>query len=98
MNKEEKLSLIKQLKDRISKFDKQEDHIFPWADVISSMEEYLDDIEISEECCPFCGENIVSLYFSSPEWTWENLMGRAGDMKICVNCDRQLDFDCMDMN
>lgn len=100
MNKEEKLSLIQHLKEHIPEFGKKEEayKIFPWEDVVSSIEDNLDDIDTDKECCAFCGRNIVSLYFSSPEWTWESMLGCAGYMKICVNCGKQLHFDCTEMN
>ena len=65
---------------------------FPYGDVVSSMEEHLDSINLEKECCPECGGKVVSFYFCSPQWTWDGLLGRAGDMKICVDCGKQFDF------
>ena len=65
---------------------------FPYGDVVSSMEEYLEEIDLEKECCPDCGGKVVSFYFRSPQWTWDGLMGRAGHMKICVDCGMQFDF------
>lgn len=65
---------------------------FPYTDVVASMKEHLDSINLEEECCPECGGKVVSFYFCSPQWTWSGFVGRAGDMKICVDCGKQFDF------
>lgn len=65
---------------------------FPYTDVVSSMEEHLDEVKLEEERCPACGGKVVSFYFCSPNWTWSGFVGRAGDMKICVDCGKQFDF------
>ena len=66
--------------------------VFPYTDIVASMEEHLDSINLEEECCPACGGKVVSFYFRSPEWTWLSFVGRAADMKICVDCGLQFDF------
>ena len=108
MEKEEKINLINQLKeqalgwdiDRIKAMQKNEqtDGFFFWLEVIDSMEKFLDKIDMDEEHCPYCGKNLISLYFCSQDWTWATLCGRAGYMKICVDCGKQLQFDCIMMN
>lgn len=71
---------------------------FPYTDIVASMEEHLDEVKLEKECCPDCGGMVVSFYFHSPEWTWKNLMGRAGYMKICVDCGKQVHFRWLAMN
>lgn len=38
--------------------------------------------------CPTCGVSLVRMWFCSPDWTWEHLCGRAGDLIICPKCGR----------
>lgn len=71
---------------------------FPWQDVLASMYIRPADVRIRKETCPDCGEPVVTLYFSSPEWTWAEKCGRAGRMKLCLFCPKQLDFDLVMMN
>lgn len=66
--------------------------VFPYTDVVSSLEEHLDSINLEEECCSDCEGKVVSFYFCSPDWTWRGCLGWAGDMKICVDCGKQFDF------
>lgn len=71
---------------------------FPWNDVIGSMIEHPKKIRVLEALCPDCGEKYVELYFSSPDWTWRQLCGRAGTMTICCHCPKQVDFRLEIMN
>ncbi len=71
---------------------------FPWRDVLASMYEKPEKVEILSETCPDCGGRLVSFYFSSPTWTWMHLCGRAGTMTICPDCPKQLDFNLEIMN
>ena len=51
--------------------------------------------------CPLCGkpsEELKWIYFDSPEWTWQNLCGRAGPMSICPDCGCIVEFICVIMN
>lgn len=48
--------------------------------------------------CKHCGRRIVSLFYSSPAWTWEQLCGRAGVLYICPYCKEADHFDCEIMN
>lgn len=48
--------------------------------------------------CQHCGKRIVSLYYESPAWTWEELCGRAGLLYICPYCKEDDHFDCEIMN
>ncbi len=117
MEKEEKINLINQLKERIPEFEKKVEEarqklkeglysseeekqdlydwayeVFPYEDVVSSMEENLDEVQFENESCLNCGGKVVSFYFHSPDWTWKAFMGYAGYMKICVDCGKQFDF------
>ena len=47
--------------------------------------------------CPLCGkpsEELKWIWFESPEWTWQKLCGRAGDMSICPDCRCIVEFIC----
>ena len=84
-----------QIIENLEKVKKQDDdHIYPWEDVFASMENYPERVLEIDRTCPVCSSKCVSLYFRSPDWTWKNLMGRAGNMVICPNCAKQLDFRC----
>lgn len=48
--------------------------------------------------CKHCGKRIVSLYYESPVWTWEELCGRAGILYICPYCKEDDHFNCEIMN
>lgn len=51
--------------------------------------------------CPGCGREPSDLkwvYFSSPDWTWRQLCGRAGWLVICEACHMQVDFFLDRMN
>ena len=62
---------------------------FPWVDVLCSMLEAPDAIEVTEETCPLCGHKLLNIHFSSPCWTWNELCGRKGPMTICPACPSQ---------
>lgn len=51
-----------------------------------------------DKFCKHCGKRIVSLYYESPAWTWEQLCGRAGFLYICPYCKEDDHFDCEIMN
>lgn len=51
-----------------------------------------------DKFCKHCGKRIVSLYYKSPEWTWEEMCGRAGFLYICPYCKEYDHFDCEIMN
>lgn len=70
----------------------QDKQIFPWEDVFASIKKYPEKVCLSSRTCPDCGERLVQLYFSSPDRTWQQLCGRAGDMLVCPNCHAQKDF------
>ena len=53
---------------------------------------------LSDNTCPDCGEKLIQVYFRSPDWTWKDLCGRAGDMLICPKCHAQQDFRLTIMN
>ena len=62
---------------------------FPWVDVLCSMLEAPDAIEVTEETCPLCGHKLLNIHFSSPCWTWNELCGSKGPMTICPACPSQ---------
>lgn len=68
---------------------------YPWKDVLDCMTEgkvyYSNDIGD-------CGERLVAVIFSSPQWTWKKLCGRTGLLYICPVCKRQVKFECWGMN
>lgn len=51
-----------------------------------------------DKVCKHCGKCIVSLYYSSPAWTWKQLCGRAGILYICPYCKEDDHFDCEEMS
>ena len=59
---------------------------FPIEDIIESMNKYPESIYKTEDICKKCWNNLVSIHFCSPAWTWESLCGRAWDMLICPHC------------
>lgn len=71
---------------------------YPWEDVFASMMNSPEKVCLSSQTCPECGERLILLYFSSPDWTWQELCGRAGDMLICPQCHKQKDFFLRIMN
>ena len=93
--REVKEQVIENLK---KKGNEDNDRFFPWEDVYASMENYPGRVVETDNTCPVCSSKCVSLYFRSPAWTWRNLMGRAGNLVICPNCAKQLDFRCHFMN
>ncbi len=87
--------LIGAIKDRLDRPEYPESTekiFFPWKASMPGKVTFL------KETCPDCGEKLVSLYFKSPAWTWEQLCGRAGFMKICPHCPRQIEFSMTVMN
>jgi hypothetical protein len=86
--------------------DEDGDDNYPWEHVNASRhnqrlqqkhkpDEALARYEGKAKPCPKCGRTFRDLawfYFESPEWTWENLCGRAGWMAVCDACHLQVDF------
>lgn len=79
--------------------------IFPWEDVFKS--NIIETDSCNYKPCLKCveenieaekRENIITLNFSSPPWTWERLCGRAGYLTICIKHKVQVDFECNMMN
>lgn len=66
--------------------------IFIWNYVLGSMSEYPHEVQWMEERCPECGERLLRIWLSTPRESWEALAGRAGHMKVCVNCLSQFDY------
>lgn len=71
---------------------------FPWEDVAASVWNNTNDITYIDKECRVCGEQLVKIKFKSPQWTWRQLCGRAGDMILCVNCPCQIQFKLIFMN
>lgn len=62
---------------------------YPWSDIALSMLEHPGSVKFDYDKCPYCGHSRIRLLFSSPKWTWLNLMGISGWISICMNCKRQ---------
>ena len=68
-------------------------------DIRDSITKYPEKVFWSKDkFCKHCGKRIVSLYYKSPAWTWEQLCGRAGLLYICPYCKEDERFDCEIMN
>ena len=65
---------------------------FKWREVVESVQKTDLLPAIVSYKCDQCNRNAVMLYFCSPQWTWEKLCGRAGNLIICPHCMRQLWF------
>ena len=89
---------IETLIEELRNSEKPEEVFFPWEDVFASMMKNPEKVCLSSKTCPDCGERLIQLYFSSPDWTWRELCGRAGDMLICPKCHEQKDFFLRIMN
>jgi len=51
--------------------------------------------------CPDCQRSFDEMeisYFSSPQWTWEHLCGRAGWKVYCPHCKKEAYFELVIMN
>lgn len=47
------------------------------------------------QACPHCQKSaheLTWIYFSTPDWTWDKLCGKAGWLIICEDCNKQVDF------
>lgn len=79
---------------------KEKRSIFPWEHVNICMEDTIEEIP-NRLPCLVCGrpsEELKWIHFSTPQWTWENLLGREGAMSICTDCHCQVEFICVFMN
>ena len=94
MSTKEVRVLIEKLKSTAS----NEKRYFPWEDVYASMEKEPDKVTVARMLCPDCEQPLVKLYFSSPDWTWRQLCGRAGTMIVYPSCGTQEDFTLEIMN
>lgn len=90
--------LLKKLIEKLSDPTAQGKEIYPWEDVLESMKARPEKVFLSDNSCPDCGEKLIQVYFRSPDWTWKDLCGRAGDMLICPKCHAQQDFRLTIMN
>lgn len=46
---------------------------FPWRDILACIVAKNNVLGLSERVCPDCGERMVVLHYSSPDWTWNSL-------------------------
>lgn len=83
---------VNALVEELSSHAAQDKQIFPWEDVLASMRKHPEEVCLSAGTCADCGERLIQLYFSSPDWTWEQRCGRAGDILVCPNCHAQKNF------
>lgn len=100
MEKTKVEKIVNELKERLDSTisESSTKRYFPWEDVMASMLEEPDKIRMLDDYCPDCGNRYIEMYFSSPAWTWQQLCGRAGTMKLCCNCPKQEDFRLEIMN
>lgn len=66
---------------------------YSWKDVALSMLRIPDKVIFDYDYCPDCGHSRISLFFSSPEWTWSMMCGVGGNMVICPECKVQSEFN-----
>lgn len=79
---------------------------FPWADIEACRHNKTDfdgkydpdNLIPLHKTCPKCGGLVERFYFSSPAWTWEKMVGRAGWMEACFNCKIEIWFELGIMN
>lgn len=98
MNHEIELA-FKRRKEEREKRESEEEYWevsnFPWEDVKSCIDNVIVPPKGREgDICPKCAKKLVWINFSSPSWTWENYMGRAGYLSICPECEIQVRFYC----
>lgn len=48
--------------------------------------------------CKRTGSDLAVFYFRSPEWTWQQLVGRAGFLVVCDHCPNHVAFFMRSMN
>ena len=46
----------------------------------------------------YLGENILTVHYKTPDYTWKNSYGQEGHLSICLKHKRQIDFDNTMMN
>lgn len=74
------------------------EQFFPWTDVALSIFQNPEGICFEAGICEHCNDTIISINFSSPQWTWEHLCGRTGRLEICPTCKMQISFKLEIMN
>lgn len=75
-----------------------EERFFPWTDVALSIFQNPEGISLEAGICEHCNDTIISINFSSPQWTWEHLCGTAGRLEICPTRKIQISFKLEIMN
>lgn len=99
VNNIDSLSIVKleELANEMKEWESEE-QFFPWTDVALSIFQNSEGINLETEKCEHCNDTIISINFSSPQWTWEHLCGRAGRLEICPTCKKQISFKLEIMN
>lgn len=91
-------------KTKILEGELDNETIFPWDDVNACIDTECLPIFRSlgeNKPCPICGtpsDKLKWIEFRSPQWTWDNLMGRGGPLSICEKCHKQVEFIRIFMN
>lgn len=101
-------ALWRAAEDEHARLARAEQGFFPWEDVEASErrtdhrpERDVADLMPGAQACHKCarpGADLKWVYFSSPDWTWEHLCGRAGWLSICEPCHLQVEFFLEVMN
>lgn len=94
--------LVKTLEEKGIEYDRDviEEAYYPLEDVEACLDKKTDAFP-NQRPCPICGkrsEELTWIYFESPKWTWDKLMGRAGPMSICPDCRCLVEFECFILN
>ena len=86
-------------KEKVLNPTDDEEDIFPWDDVYKCLNKPF--LPQGNKRCPHCGRSsnrLVWIYYTSPDWTWEDLCGREGWLSLCPKCKKQIEFKCSVMN
>lgn len=69
-----------------------------WDEVFASMREHPECTKIVDVKCPICKQSEIRLWYSAPQWAWQNLMGDGGFLRICPHCGTQIRYKMILMN
>ncbi len=99
VNNLDSLSIVKleEIANKMKAWETEE-QFFLWTDVALSIFHNPEGISLEAGICEHCNDTIISINFSSPQWTWEHLCGRAGRLEICPTCKIQISFKLEIMN
>ena len=53
---------------------------------------------IKDRKCDKCGGRLAAGYYRSDPASWAHLAGREGILTICIDCGKEIDFECHLMN